>query len=211
MIASATSKASDRRKRIRLGDLPQSERFDHTTANAAGNFQAMVALIPAESFAGGVAKISIDRAVVVSFAGQGALDLAHARAGVVFRLVGVGRRRILTRSIAIVVIGSVIVTVRIGTVTIRVRIPEERRVNHPEVIMKMATPPVPPMIAATIPVPLPVGALPGDYALPVIAESRGPSYRGAPRRQPRRRPRGSPRVEGGRPVTGRTGSIYGIG
>src|SRR5205814_9290304 len=138
-------------------------------------------------------------------------DTGLARAGVVFRLVGVGRRRILTRSIAIVVIGSVIVTVRIVTIAVRVRIPEERLENYPEVIMKMATPPVPPMIAATIPVPLPVGALPGDYALPVIAESRGASSRGAPRRQPRRRPRGSPRVEGGRPVTGKTGAIYGIG
>src|SRR5256714_3898653 len=133
----------------------QLKRFDYRAADNTGHREPVISLISAQRFLGPRPESSIDRAVVISFPGQRALDFAHARAGVVLRLINRRSLRRFIRRITVVVVGSV----RVGAIrveSISVGIKRERIVDEPEAVPEMATATAPVVIAAPVPVAMPV-------------------------------------------------------
>src|SRR5438105_6165123 len=102
------------------------------------------------------AELPVDRTIVITFPGQRALDIAHARTGFVFSLIRVRRGRIIIRGIRAVVVIVRAVVRAVGIEPVAVRIEKKRIVDEPEAVPEMATMPMPGMVAYPVPMPLPV-------------------------------------------------------
>src|SRR4051812_30750523 len=190
--------------------LPQPQRVDHRLVDLARGVQPMIVLKTAERSLGSRAESSVDRAIVISLVCERALDIADLRIGLVLLLMLLSlfhRRSILVGGIgAVVIIARVIVVVGIQAIAITVGIERERIVNEPEAVPEMATVPVPGMIAAPVPVPMPVRGMTRHDPAPV--ESLGTSTLSPVcRGEPRVRPRNVAGIKRGRSVAGITGSI----
>ena len=104
-------------------------------------------------------ELPIDRAILITFPGQRALDIAHSRTGFVFSLIRVRRGRIIIRGIRAVVVIVRAVVRAVGIEPVAVRIEKERIVDEPKAVVEMATMPVPMMIAPAVPVPVPAAGV----------------------------------------------------
>jgi hypothetical protein len=179
--------------------LPKSQGLQHRSVYLSRDAQPAIPLVLSQSISRRWTKAAINRSPVITFPGQGCLDLADPGIPIVAVILGLrGRLRVFVRSITVVIIGIGAVWVITESPGINPRIDE-----HPRVVAPMAPAPIPKVVAA----PIPIATGPGQRAASIIKTLRAKSGV-AIYRQPPTRSSITKRVRRGKaPGRGRVSSI----